>query len=372
MENKKEEWNPKNMLTKEKINKTIENFAHFTFKVSNSNALSGGLLAEKIELDGYICMSNMMTGIEYDLMNNPAGHAKIYKRINAVIEGKEHDLFNNVEENDVLYIRNQLKNVSSNEKQNLNLANKRLKQVIVQSKNENNSFENKELIIVRSSGFAKILSKALKQEQELNKDDKKYYNRKKAQMSFGGANPINIGVNAYLMSNVLYFDAPKKPKETNFSEAYKIHHVGFKIYDLVSVDFLKKYKEYQEKIDNKQKINNHLVNKEKELIESLFFNMKSTVNKQYQLLEINKEKFQNKKLFADNILKEGNEDRLIALTVINKDIDKTSDEKFINCLLSVLKSKTFVLDNKSVNLMLTDTNVINIKKILRELLWQNI
>ena len=25
MENKKEEWNPKNMLTKEKINKTIEN-----------------------------------------------------------------------------------------------------------------------------------------------------------------------------------------------------------------------------------------------------------------------------------------------------------------------------------------------------------
>lgn len=35
------------MLTKEKINKTIENFAHFTFKVSNSNALSGGLRRKK-------------------------------------------------------------------------------------------------------------------------------------------------------------------------------------------------------------------------------------------------------------------------------------------------------------------------------------
>lgn len=371
MEKKKEEWNPSNLLTEEKINKTIDNFAHFTFKISNSNALSGGLIAEKVDLDGYVCMSSVMSGTEYELMNNPSAQAKIYKRINAVIEGTEDVLFNNVNKNDVIYIKKQLSNIKSEQSSNLNTSNKRLKQIIIQDKNEKNEIENKELIILRSSGFAKVLTGLLKKEQEI--DDKTVYRRKKAQMSFGGSNPINIGVNGYLMSNVLYFEAPQKNgKETNFDEAYKIHHTGIKLYDLVNIEFLKKYYAYQEQIDNKLRINAYLVNKEKELIEELFYYIKTAVSKKYKLLEANKENFSNKNLFSDNILKIGNEDKLIALTVLNKNINKNSDEMFINCLLAILKTKTFILDKRPTNLILTDTNIFNIKKILKELLWQNI
>lgn len=371
MEKKKEEWNPSNLLTEEKINKTIDNFAHFTFKISNSNALSGGLIAEKVDLDGYVCMSSVMVGTEYDLMNNPSAQAKIYKRINAIIEGTEDTLFNNINKNEVIYIKKQLSNIQSKQSSNLNLTNKRLKQIIIQDKNENNEIENKELIILRSSGFAKILAKSLKKEQEI--DDKNFYKRKKAQLSFGGSNPINIGVNGYLMSNVLYFEAPQKHgKETNFDEAYKIHHTGIKLYDLINIDFLKKYYEYQKQTDNKLRINAYLINKEKELIENLFYYIKTAVNKKYKLLETHKESFNNKNLFSDNVLKKGNEDKLIALTILNKEINKNSDEIFINCLIAIIKTKTFIMDKKPTNLILTDTNVFNIKKNLKELLWQNI
>ena len=65
MKKKKEEWNPKNMLTKEKINKTIENFAHFTFKVSNSNALSGGFV-----------QSNNSRMLEVNIFKRIADYAK--------------------------------------------------------------------------------------------------------------------------------------------------------------------------------------------------------------------------------------------------------------------------------------------------------
>lgn len=368
---KKEEWNPNNLLTEEKITKTIENFSHFSFKISNSNSLSGGLIAEKINLNGYVCMSSIMSGTEYDLMNNPSAQAKIFKRVNSVIENTENINFENIIQNDVLFIKNSLKNIDSSQNSNLRVSNKRLKQVIIQEKSLDNDIQNKELIILRSSGFGKLLSQALQQEQQI--DDEKFYKRKKAQMSFGGANPINIGINGYLMSNVLYFEAPKKDKrETNFDEAYKIHNTGFKIYDLVSVDFLKKYYAYQQQIDDKNRINSYLLNKEKELVENLFYYIKSIVSKQYSLLEIHKSSFLNKDIFSDNILKIVNEDRLIALTTINKNINKDSDEKFINCLIAVIKSKTFMIENRATNLILTEVNVFNIKKNLRELLWQNI
>ena len=170
MEKKKEEWNPNNLLTEDKINKTIANFAHFTFKISNSNALSGGLIAEKLDLDGYVCMSSVMDGTEYDLMNNPSAQAKIYKRINAVIEGAEEVLFNNINKNEVLYIKKQLSNIAPNQSTNLKVVNKRLKQVIIQDINRNGQIENKELIILRSSGFAKLLAKSLKKEQETDSE----------------------------------------------------------------------------------------------------------------------------------------------------------------------------------------------------------
>lgn len=369
---KTEEWNPKNLLTQKNIDEAIESFAHFTFKLTHSNSLGGGLIAEKVDLDGYVCMSNIMSGNEYEIMDGITSKAKITKRINAVIDGTESQFFDNVNINDVTYIKQKLNTINLNQNLNLGLSNKRLKQIIIQEKNVDNKIENKELIILRSSGFAKILSKALQKEKELQNDDKNIRTRKKAQLSFGGANPINIGVNGYLMSNVLYFSAPEANKNINFEEAYKIHHSGLKLYDLVNIDFLKEYLNYQTQINNKTKINNYLKNKEQELIADLFYYMKSVTAKKYELLENNKESFSNKQVFSDNLLKTGNEDKLLAFYLIGKNPNSNSDEIFINCLLSVLKSKTFYIEKEAKNLNLSETNQMNIRKSLRELLWQNI
>lgn len=373
MKKKTEDWNLKNLLTQNNIDTVIENFAHFTFKLTHSNALSGGLIAEKVDLDGYVSMSSIMSGNEYEIMDKPVAKAKVAKRIMAVIDGMESEMFSNVNPNDVAYIKQKLKTINATQGLNLGVENKRLKQIIIQSVNTDNSLENKELIVLRSSGFAKILSKALQKEKEEHKGDKNIYSRKKAQLSFGGANPINIGINGYLMSNALYFATPKhNQKSSTFDEAYKIHVGGLKLYDLVSTDFLQKYESYQLQINSKEKINNYLKEKEKTLITDLFYHIKSVTAKKYELLVNNCEHFSNGKVFADNLSKEGNQDKLLAFYLIGKYLNTDSDELFITCLMAVLKNKSFYVNKESKRLVLSKTNEINIRKILEELLWQNI
>lgn len=367
-----EEWNPKGIITQESIDQAIESFSHFTFKLTHSNALSGGLIADKVDLDGYVCMSNVMTGNEYEIMDKPVAKAKTVKRINAVIDGNQNKLFKNVNTNDVSYIKQKLNTVNINQNLNLNVPNKRLKHIIIQDKVSNNNIENKELIILRSSGFAKILSKSLQIEKEKESKDKNIKIRKRAQLSFGGANPINIGINGYLMSNPLYFSAPEANKESDFNEAYKIHHNGLKLYDLINNDFLEQYYSYQSQINNKTIINSYLKEKEKQLINDLFYYIKNTASKKYTLLEKHKEFFPNKNIFSNNIMNDDINERLLAFYLIGKTENKDLDDVFINCFVSILRSKTFYINKKPENLLLTKDNEFNIRKILRELLWQNI
>jgi hypothetical protein len=374
----KELWNDKNVMTEENVDKVIQNFGHFTFKVTNSNAVNGGLRAEKVDLDGYVCMSSLMTGSEYEMLNNPAGNAKIYKRINAVMEGREQEIFQNINPNDVLYIKKRMaETIGKHQELNLDISNKRLKQIIIQ-KNTGEKIKNKELVILRSSGFSKVLSRALRKEREekVEGENKLYYTRKIAQMSFGGTKPLNIGVNGYLMSNVLYFNAPGSiDKDENFNEAYKIHYNGLKIYDLISIDFLKTYYNYLKRYNQKEKINTYMKDEESYLITGMFNQIKKTVTKKYQLLQNNIEHFPNGQLFADNLMKNQHPEKLLVFTLIDKGLIENSDEIFLNCILSVLNTKTFYLEpNKPLNLevVIGKANEINIRKTIKELLWQNI
>lgn len=372
----KELWNDKDVMTEENVDKVIQNFGHFTFKVTNSNAVNGGLRAEKIELDGYVCMSSLMTGLEYEILNNPAGNAKVYKRINAVMEGREQELFENINPNDVLYIKKKMAETTGKAQElNLDVANKRLKQIIIQE-NTSGKIENKELVILRSSGFSKVLSRAIRKEREekVEGENKRYYTRKMAQMSFGGTKPLNIGVNGYLMSNVLYFNAPgSMNKDEEFNEAYKIHHGGLKIYDLVSSESLKTYYSYLKRYVQKDKINAYMKDEEIYLITAIFNQIKKMVAKKYQLLQKNIEHFPNGQLFSDNLMKNQHPERLLAFTLIDRKLVENSDEIFINCLLSILNTKTFYLEpNKPLNLTIGKANEMNIRKTLKELLWQNI
>lgn len=372
----KELWNDKGVMTEENVDKVIQNFGHFTFKVTNSNAVSGGLRAEKVELDGYVCMSSLMTGSEYEILNNPAGNAKVYKRINAVMEGREQDLFEDINLNDVLYIKKKMaETLGKPQELNLDVANKRLKQIIVQE-NTGSQVENKELVILRSSGFSKILSRSLRKEREEKSEgeNRLYYSRKTAQMSFGGTKPLNIGVNGYLMSNVLYFSAPgSTDKDEEFNEAYKIHHNGLKIYDLVNIEFLKTYYSYLKRYAQKEKINSYMKDEEIYLITAMFNQIKKIVAKKYQLLQKNIEHFPNGQLFSENLMRNQHPERLLAFTLIDKNLIENADEIFMNCLLSVLNTKTFYLEsNKPLNLIIGKENELNIRKALKELLWQNI
>ena len=111
---------------------------------------------------------------------------------------------------------------------------------------------------------------------------------------------------------------------------------------------------------------------EKYLITALFNQMKKIVQKKYELLEKNKEHFPNDKIFSDNLLKSKSA-RLLPFGLVDKALNEDFEELFINYLLEILHTKTFYLEkNKPLNLVIASTNETNIRKIVRELLWQNI
>lgn len=369
----KEKWNEVNM-SHANIDSTMEKMGHFTFKMTNSNSTPGGLVADKIDLDGYVCMSNSMIGHEYDIMQNPGGNAKMLKRILSVIKGAENSEFEAVSQIDVDYIKTKIDSINKNSL-NLNTQNKRLKNIIIQRKNGNN-IENKELVILRSPAFSKVLNDCLREEKNIRFENSgtpdDFYSRKIGKMSFGGSKPINVAVNAYSITP-LYFEAPSsKNKDQQFRTAYFLHKNGISLPKLISDDLLFDYSEYLKQSDIKLRKNLNFRQKEEKIIFEILSLIQRDVRSCLAILTKNQQSLPGNDLFDPNL----NKNKKIAFSFIKKDLIKSNeDENFlIEIILSSLKTKSFKdkNSNKMTNLFLDNDDTIRIKNLIKDFIWQNI
>lgn len=283
----KKSWEPQ---SKEAYYQAYKKMVHFSAKTVNSNASAAGVrIVEQTQLP-YVSVSSIgPKSVPLDYYEN-ATAAKLPNQINGVVLGNLHDRFKDVNEEEINFIQEMIKNYDFAEF--ADDIDCHLKQVIMPDEVGNDFC----LTPLHAAGLSRLINQ---HEKLIAKEisEKKTTVFRHAQMNYGGSNTQNIGGLANELKKPLFFSAPEE--DMNIRAALAIYYKGF---SYVPVQLVEQYldwydencqpniaKTMQQKLDEQS----HLI----EIVKACF----KESNAIFLYLNLHKESLPNQSLISEDL-----------------------------------------------------------------------
>jgi hypothetical protein len=207
------------------ISQSIQDFVHFSAKLTNSNSPAAGIrLSADQRLDlPYLSVRTLGSDkVPLDYTKNVGSVATIAKKLKAVEQNEVDELYTDIQEQDISHFKKCIAATITHHEIGTAEVGKRLRQVIVQDA------EGKDVALTPlvSAGLTALLEKRIQQEIA-TRNPEEYRFRSRAFLPIGGSNPQNVGRFVRSLQRPLWFSAPEE--NLDLRQALAIHYQGISL-----------------------------------------------------------------------------------------------------------------------------------------------